>query len=170
VLWHRRGGSTVALVAGMGRKRPRRFPGCSYRGTLAYLLTFGTAHRKRLFIDGALVETALSRITQTAREEHFRVLAYCFMPDHVHLVVQGKTSDADLRRFAKISKQRVVYSFREQHQVRDVWQEGFHDWILRPELPVADAVRYVLDNPVKAGLVARPEDFVHSGADPSGPR
>lgn len=154
----------------MGRKRPRRLPGCSYRGTLAYLLTFSTAHRKRLFISAAFIETALARIAQTAQEEHFRILAYCFMPDHVHLVVQGTASDADLRRFVKISEQRVVYSLREQHHVRDVWQEGFHDWVLRPELPVADAIRYVLDNPVRAGLVAKAEDFVHSSADPVGPR
>jgi REP element-mobilizing transposase RayT len=55
------------------------------------------------------------------------------MPDHLHLIVEGSREDADLRRFVKIAKQRVVYSLREDHGVRGVWQEGFHDWILRPE-------------------------------------
>ncbi len=44
-------------------------------------------------------------------------MAYCFMPDHMHMVVTGQNPDADLRRFAKIAKQRVVYSLRETHGV-----------------------------------------------------
>ena len=49
------------------------------------------------------------------------------MPDHVHLVVEGLTDAADMQRFVKIAKQRVVYSLREEHAVRDVLQEGYHD-------------------------------------------
>ena len=92
------------------------------------------------------------------------MLAYCFMPDHVHLVVEGRSEQADLRRFANIAKQRVAYSLRLAHGVMRVWQEGFHDWILRPEYPTEAAIRYVLENPVRAGLVG------HSGAGLSGPR
>ena len=92
------------------------------------------------------------------------------MPNHVHIVMHGRSDVADLRRFAKIAKQRVAYSLRQEHGVRNVWQEGFHDWVLRPEYPLKDAICYVLNNPVRAGLVARAEDFVHSSADPSGPR
>ena len=92
------------------------------------------------------------------------------MPDHIHLVMEGRTSEADLRRFAKIAKQRVVYSLREKHGLRGIWQEGYHDWILRLEQPIEEAIRYVLENPVRASLVEKPEDFGHSGADPLGPR
>jgi putative transposase len=151
-------------------RRPRRFPGCSYRGRYRYLLTFCTANRAPLFARTELVQTAHARIQQTAVEEEFAVLAYRFMPDHLHLIVEGLNADADLRRFAKIAKQRVVYSLRDNHGVRDVWQEGFHDWILRPEQSLDEAIRYVLENPVRAGLVNQASDFRHSGAEPSGPR
>jgi len=154
----------------VSRRRPRRFPGFSYRGQYRYLLTFCTANRAPLFAKIELVHTALPRIQQTANEERFRVLAYCFMPDHIHLIVQGQTADADLRRFAKIAKQRVVYSLRKDHDVRGIWQEGYHDWILRPEQSVDQAIRYVVENPVRAGLVKRASDFCHSSADLSGPR
>jgi len=81
------------------------------------------------------------------------------MPDHVHLVVEGCGDNSDLLRFVKIAKQRVVYSLREEHAVRHVWQEGFHDWVLRPHQSTEDAVRYVLNNPIRAGLVEKPEDY-----------
>jgi len=154
----------------MTLRRPHRFPGFSYRGQYRYLLTFCTANRVPLFASTELVQTALARIRQTSREEGFAIVAYCFMPDHMHMVVTGQNPDADLRRFAKIAKQRVVYSLRETHGVRGVWQEGFHDWILRPEQSIDEAIRYVLENPVRAGLVKQASDFRHSGADPLGPR
>lgn len=83
---------------------------------------------------------------------------------------QGTTDRADARRFAKIAKQRVVYSLREEHGVRRIciWQEGYHDWVLRPQHSIEDAVRYVLENRVRAGLVGRAVDDLHSSADLSG--
>jgi len=84
------------------------------------------------------------------------------MPDHLHLVVEGLSDDADLQRFVKIGKQRAVYSLRENHLVCNVWQEGFHDWVLRPEQTTENVIRYVLNNPVRAGLVERPEDYPFS--------
>jgi putative transposase len=112
------------------------------------------------------------QIRQTSEEEGFSILAYCLMPDHVHLVVEGLTDAADMRRFVKIAKQRVVYSLREEHAVRGVWQEGYHDWVLRAEESTEDVIRYVLENPVRARLVEKPEDYPFSSpiADLKGPR
>jgi putative transposase len=154
----------------MSLRRPRRFAGFSYRGRYRYLLTFCTANRTPVFANAEFVRTARARIEQTAIAEGFAILAHCFMPDHIHLVMEGRTPEADLRRFAKIAKQRVFYSLREKHGLRGIWQEGYHDWILRPEQPIEEAIRYVLENPARASLVDKREDFGHSGADPLGPR
>ena len=143
-------------------RRPRRIEGFSYRGQYRYLLTFCTANRSRHFERGDLVATARSRFEQTSLEEQFSIVAYCFMPDHLHLVVEGLSDTADLRRFVKIGKQRVVYSLRVEQQTRGIWQEGFHDWVLRSEQSTEEVIRYVLNNPVRAGLVEKPEDYPFS--------
>ena len=44
------------------------------------------------------------------------------------------------------------------------WQEGYHDWVIRPIQPVDEVIRYVLDNPVRAGLVAQWTDYPFSGS------
>src|SRR6476469_5519576 len=134
-------GSNIAKIRHMTLRRPRRIDGFPYRGPYRYLLTFCTANRTRHFDRADFVATAISRIQQTAAGEHFSVLAYCFMPDHLHLVVEGSTDDADLQRFAKVGKQRVAYSLREVHRVRDVRQEGFHDWVLRSEQSTECVIR-----------------------------
>src|SRR6202007_2880383 len=95
-LWPCLTGSGCCLEPRMTLRRPRRLAGFSYRGRYRYLLTFCTAHRAPLFTRSELVQTALARIQQTAGEERFSVRAYCFMPDHLHLIVEGLTEDADL--------------------------------------------------------------------------
>ena len=146
----------------MTLRRPRRIEGFAYRGPYRYLLTFCTAARAPHFTRTDLVNTARLRIEQTSAEEAFSILAYCFMPDHLHLLVEGCSEDADLQRFVKIGKQRVVYSLREDHGVRGVWQEGFHDWVLRSDQITEDVVRYILNNPIRAGLVEKPGDYPFS--------
>lgn len=129
----------------MGRKRPPRVQKVSHVGRYRYVLTFCTTNRAPLFARAQLVQTARTRVEQTAREEQFAILAYCFMPDRVHLVVEGRTEQADLRRFATIAKQRVACSLRLGHGVMRVWQEGFHDSVLRPECPTEAAIRSVVE-------------------------
>ena len=86
------------------------------------------------------------------------------MPDHIHLVVEGKAETSDLRRFAKVSKQRVDYIFRTGLGIRNTWQEGYYERVLRSDQATDVVVRYVLENPVRAGLVKRAEDYPFSGA------
>jgi REP-associated tyrosine transposase len=86
------------------------------------------------------------------------------MPDHVHLVVEGVHEASDLRRFVKIAKQRVAYVLRRGRGIQTVWQEGYYDRVLRSDEATDVVIRYVLENPVRAGIVTRPEQYEHSGA------
>ena len=85
------------------------------------------------------------------------------MPDHVHLAVQGRTADSDLRRFVKIAKQRVAYLARTQFAIPAIWQGGYYERILRSH-GMESVVWYILNNPVRAGLVERAEQYPFSGA------
>ena len=92
------------------------------------------------------------------------ILAYCFMPDHFHLLVEGVTATADLRRFVKLAKQRsgAVYAL-EKHE--PLWQEGYYERVLRAEDDTKQIARYILDNPVRGSLVENPVDYPHLGSD-----
>jgi REP element-mobilizing transposase RayT len=85
------------------------------------------------------------------------------MPDHVHLVIEGTCETSDLRRCAKLAKQRTEYAIRTTFGIRGLWQEGYYERILRSEEATTMAVRYVLDNPVRAGFVRRAEDYPFTG-------
>ncbi len=148
----------------MPLRRPARLPHLSYCGCHQYSLRFATHHRLRLFAATEPVSAALAQIRRTCVEEEFDILAYCFMPDHVHLLVEGRTIQSDLRRLVKLAKQRTAFVFRTRLLVPQLWQEGYYDRVLRSADCVDVVVRYILDNPVRAGLVTRAEDYPFSGA------
>jgi putative transposase len=132
--------------------RPPRIPGFSYLGQRRYLLTICTAQREKRFTSEALVASILVQLEHTAAEHRFEITAHSFMPDHVHLLVEGTASDSDLRRFLKIAKQRAEREARSRG-VYPLWQEGYHEVVLKSwETPEAVA-RYVIENPVRAGLI-----------------
>jgi putative transposase len=147
----------------MPPRRPARVAGFPYVGFYRYSLRFGTYGRVPLFAESGNVDVALGQIRRTADEEQFVVFAYCFMPDHVHLVVEGSHETSDLRRFVKISKQRVSHVLKTERKICSVWQEGYYERVLRSDEATDVVIRYVLDNPVRAGLVSKAEDYPYSG-------
>ena len=144
--------------------RPPRLAGFDYVGTHSYFLTICTNHREELFLDRALADLVVAQFRRTSSEMAFAVLAYCVMPDHLHLLVHGRHHTSDFRRFVKRLKQSTGQRYSHKAK-RPLWQEGYYDRVLRPEEAEAMVARYVIENPVRAGLVARAFDYPHVGSD-----
>jgi REP element-mobilizing transposase RayT len=117
----------------------------------AYLITTSTHRREPLFLDwrcGRLVVQALQN------EAHRTLtLAFVVMPDHLHWLMQlgPGASVADVVQSVKSVSAHRVNRYHGNHG--RVWQEGFHDHALRREEDLRATARYVLANPLRAGLV-----------------
>jgi putative transposase len=144
--------------------RPARLSAFDYVGLHRYLLTICTHDRFRWFCDADLVGATLALFLQQAEEKQFALLAYCFMPDHVHLLVEGLTDTADLRAFINAAKQQSGYQFAQRQHRSKLWQKGYHERVLRTEDSTNDIARYILANPVRAGLVREPHEYEFSGS------
>jgi REP element-mobilizing transposase RayT len=147
----------------MSPNRPRRLAGFSYLGKHAYLLTICTRNRTRAFADAGFAISAIQQLLQCAEDREFALLAYCLMPDHVHLVPQGRSASADFRSFVLSWSTQLAFAWRRRNTHR-LWQGGYYDHVLRPEEGWVGAARYVLMNPVRAGLVERAQDYPFSGS------
>jgi len=85
------------------------------------------------------------------------------MPDHLHLLIEGLCADSDLLRFMKMFRQRSGHSYHARENGR-LWQEGFVDTFLRAEEASCDVARYIIANPVRAGLVEDVRDYRYLGS------
>lgn len=144
--------------------RPQRLVGVSYIGFQRYFVTTCTAFRKPLFNDHAVGADVAGQILQLSREFEFAVIAYCFMPDHVHLLLGGQSEQADLERFVKRAKQVTGFAYRRTHG-GSLWQPGYHERILRDDEATLTVAKYILENPVRAGLAKTLGEWPLAGSD-----
>jgi len=141
-----------------------RIRGFKYRGSWRYSLTICVYGRRCAFVDKQLVTSVLSQIRDAAASNEFQLLAYCFMPDHVHLVVEGRSDSADLERFVQAWKQKTGFDYSRATGSR-LWQVGYFDHVLRSDESTERHVEYVLGNPVRAGLALTVGEYPFAGSD-----
>src|SRR5262245_26774765 len=91
--------------------KPPRLKHFDYTGFHRYSLTFCTDQRRRVFTDQRVVDLVLSQISRAANERGFEIPAYCFMPDHLHLLLHGQSEVADCKKFIILAKQYSGYYY-----------------------------------------------------------
>jgi REP element-mobilizing transposase RayT len=143
--------------------RPPRAPGFTYVGEHRYFLTICTDRRRRLFENNGAASWLVSQIVKLFESERFAVIAFCVMPDHVHMLLEGLRADADLRSAVHVWKLRTGFAWKQREGQR-LWQSGFYDYVLRDEDSVASIVKYIIGNPVRARLVGDASQYPYSGS------
>jgi len=83
------------------------------------------------------------------------------MPDHVHLLLEG-TENTNLKEFIRVFKQMTSYYYKNDSGV--VWQRSYYDRILRRDEDSITVARYILNNPIRRGLVETVTDYPYSGS------
>jgi len=132
-------------------------------GAQRVFLTMCTFERARYFANVEAAERVREQLVSTASRSDVEVLAFCFMPDHLHMVIEGRSEQANCRKYADEFRRRSAFRFRRDRRAR-LWQDGYFDRVLRREEATLDVVRYILLNPVRAGLCANPTDYALLGS------
>jgi putative transposase len=135
----------------MRARHPEHLRGFSYVGFHRYSLRFCTNGRRPVFITEAPVTLVLAQILRASTERSFAVIAYCFMPNHLHLLVEGTDAASDLKRFVVSLKQYSGFLYAQRFGTR-LWQRYGFERVLRDREPTFVVARYILENPVRAGL------------------
>jgi putative transposase len=143
--------------------KPEHLKTFDYLGLHRYFLTFCTHARRRSFMTPDRVNLVLDHILRTASDGRFALLAYCFMPDHCHLLIEGQSDDSDCRRFITRAKQYSGFHYQRAFGER-LWQRYGFERTLRGEDDTLSVARYILENPVRAGLAGRIADYPFLGS------
>ena len=124
-----------------------------------YLVTFATDGRSPFFADVEAAITAARAIEDPRLWTSARLDAWVLMPDHWHGLITLRERD-NLSMIVQRLKTNVSRQVREvRPDIARVWAVGFHDHALRVEEAIADAMRYIVRNPVACGLVERIGDY-----------
>ena len=120
-----------------------------------YLLTLCTAEREELLTRAGVPEILLVSLRWMDGQDDTDIDAYVIMPDHLHILVKIR-GDTGLKglvaSFKKFTARRI-----NEHLERSgpVWQRAYHDRAVRCYDEYEEHLRYISENPVRAGLAER---------------
>ena len=129
-----------------------------------HFITFSCYQRMKLLDSVAARDTFEQELERIRRWYGCFVTGYVVMPEHVHLLI-SEPERSKLSVVIQMLKQITSQQLRSKHLPR-FWQVRYYDFPVWSEAKCIEKLRYIHRNPVKRGLVQRPEDwkwssFVH---------
>ena len=120
-----------------------------------YLITAVTQNRIPWFHDVMKARCVVTCMREAQQRGLAETLAYVLMPEHLHWLMtlgEKRTLSAVVGGVKSMTARRIGSS---------VWQTGFHDHAVRRETDLLKLARYVVANPLRAGLVRKLGDYPH---------
>ena len=122
-----------------------------------YLVTSITHQRNPVFTDFSCGRYLVSAMQ--GEQNHAKTLAFVIMPDHLHWLVQLNETGALDKVVGNVKSVSAHRINRQLMRRGKVWQAGYHDHALRAEEDIQTVARYMVANPLRAGLVERIGDY-----------
>jgi putative transposase len=123
-----------------------------------YLLTSITHNRDPIFSDFRLGRLLVKEFRKAQDQQLVNSLAWVVMPDHFHWLVELCSNDlSSLMRKVKTKSSLAITEAKGERF--KLWQKGYHDRAIRQESEIIQAARYIIANPIRAGLVKRYGDY-----------
>jgi REP element-mobilizing transposase RayT len=155
----RRDEAAASAYKTWGKSRSVRLKDFDYASPwVVYHLTLCAAERQNTFTSRSVNLLVIDALQNAAGLYGYDLIAYCLMPDHLHILAQAREQPKDLRLFVRGLKSYCTTAARSVATPvatnSRLWQRGFHEHILRKEENINDVAAYILDNPVRAGLAS----------------
>ena len=129
-----------------------------------FYITCRLFHKRQILSESEFL--CLAHAISDRRKIHgFLITSWVFLPDHWHAILYPHHSltISDVMESIKVSSTRRINKGRGEFG--QLWQGCFFDRGVRTVKEYYETVEYIHSNPVKAGLVARPEDWRWSSAN-----
>ena len=112
--------------------------------------------RENVFIDNQDKGKLLKIIFEKKKDELFLLYAYCIMNNHAHFVLK-ELKESISNSMKKITTSYAIYFNKKRNRVGHVFQDRFRSEVIKNDSYLLSAIRYVHNNPEKAGIATKEE-------------
>ena len=145
------------------REKHHRLPPIAYKGHTAVVFTANIQGRKRLFNEKGIFEVFQKMLLKELESHNCSSYVYVFMPDHLHIIIAGESDGASVKKCMDMFKQRTgFWLYKHKPDIR--WQKDYYDHKIRNERDMTAQIRYILQNPVHAGLESSWKKYPYKGS------
>ncbi|MGE8146294.1 REP-associated tyrosine transposase [Pseudomonas frederiksbergensis] len=136
------------------RLRTGRYSECGQ----IYLVTAVVRNRQPVFSCFKTGRLVVDPFRKAQQEQFAKSLAWVVMPDHFHWLIE--LQNIPLPKLIARTKSRTTVALNRAIQREGpLWQQGFHDRAIRKEEDLQAVARYIVRNPIRAGLVSKAGDY-----------
>ena len=115
-------------------------------------------NRQNIFHNKEYYSKYLNILRQVASDGGHHILGYCLMRNHVHLLIDtGESGISEIMK--RLGIRYAQWYNRKKERCGHVFQDRFKSETVETERYLLTVIRYIHQNPVKAGIVANAEDY-----------
>lgn len=147
-----------------------------------YFITSSIVGKLPLFADQKITSIIKDGLAFLIKERGVKIYAYVIMPDHIHLIAEGKELAKHVSSFKSYAARKIVDFLKQDERIIEldilrneklvhktdreyqVWHEGFHPKQINSDEMMEQKINYIHYNPVKAGLVGLELNWKNSSA------
>jgi putative transposase len=155
----------------VNRRKGIRLEGFNYNSAAnVYFLTICTAKKQSYFSNPILSKVIVDELKHRHKNGEIKLFCYCIMPDHLHLLVSLEENYIQKKgAFGERTLQDWISSFKRytsrigsSHNIKSLWQSNFYDHIVRNDESLSGICEYILNNPVRKGMVSTWEEYPYA--------
>ncbi|MEW6617727.1 MAG: transposase, partial [Patescibacteria group bacterium] len=119
---------------------------------------------EHVFFDANDRKQYLSLLKKYSMKWESPIMAYCLMSNHIHLLTKPKSEESLYKMMQGLTLCYTQYINRTYKRTGRLWESRYHSCIVDQEKYLWAVARYVEQNPLRAGMVKKPEDYPYSSA------
>lgn len=116
-----------------------------------HIINRGVA-KNSIFCDFKDFEKFLEIMQEVSIEYNFKLYSFCLMGNHYHLLIEINNQNLSLT-MQKINSRYSIYFNKKYKRVGPLWQGRFKSWYIYDSLYLHTLIKYIEQNPIKAGVV-----------------
>jgi putative transposase len=133
------------------REKKHRLDEEVYKGGVIVSITACVKNREKIFVNDKIFMEFKKIILQELKSEKCSSYIYLFMPDHLHIILSGDEDNSNSKKcFDRIKQKTGFWLSKNIKEVK--WQKDYYDHILRSSENLYVSIKYILNNPVRAGM------------------
>ncbi len=132
--------------------------------TRTFFTSSTTWERRQILQSHNLCELLLDVLRENRAKQGLQVHEFVFMRDHIHLILTPSPL-VSLEKAMQFIKGGFSYRAKKELNRRgEIWQKGYNERRIKHPGEYARDGEYIWTNPIKAGMVSRPEEYPYSSA------
>ena len=121
-------------------------------------------NREKVFLDPEDFKKYLFLLQKYSKEREARILAYCLMGNHVHLLIRPMAENTLFKMMQGVALCYTQYFNRRNGRTGRIWECRYHSSVIDEDRYLWAVSRYIEKNPVRAKVVRRSEEYPYSSA------